>query len=404
MKKEHKLLKILIFVLGFIVFITKVYAIDPNTPVSSDMTYGQCVAFQESSLATSGSGYFGHCIQATCPGGTWKISYFNSSNLVRCSNGNPQPYYQTMKNGCTAYQGTCTPTAQYKYCGMIVYYDCGRTLTGTPFTTTTKATTKAPTTTKATTTTKKPVTTIKTTKFPTTKTTNFTTISTSKVVEPPKPSSNTYLDVLQVEPGDLNFDKTIENYTIEVDTEGIYLTVVATPLDHTSQVKIENNEEIRVNTPVKITVTATDGSTRVYTINIKLKTTGLDNNARLLFVEIEGYENGLGFNPDVYSYDLRIGKETRLEMRVEPESEFAEYRIYGNADLKNKSQIKIIVTAQDGETEATYLINIHKSSANIVGVLIVLIILGVAGFVGFKLVRKLLEGKAEEGETSYEYE
>jgi hypothetical protein len=88
-----------------------------------------------------------------------------------------------------------------------------------------------------------------------------------------------------------------------------------------------------------------------------------------------------------------------LDINIELDSENATYTISGNENLKNKSRINIIATAQDGST-TTYLINIRKNS-NFGGIFVVIIVLGIAGFVGNKLIRKIT---FKEKETKYEYE
>ena len=420
MKKISKILYGFVLLCGFTIFTLNVQgAINSTSSVSSDISYGQCIDFQNSSAPTSTHGYFGYCVKATCNRTGWsRVYYDQSSNLVPCANGNPTPYYQLMKTGCGAYPipgqvvltgnntgcrnaaGTLYPFNHVKYCTELGYYDCSKTTSGAAYTTTTKKTTTRTTTKKPTT--KKTTTSSK--KITTSTNTTTSTSTTTEPIVPPIQEGNTYLASLKIEPGSLNFDKTVESYTIEVDSVGTAIAVTAVPEDLTSTVKIENNEAIDVNYPIVITITATDGSTRVYMIHVQLKNANLETNSRLSSIEIVGYENDLGFHVDIYSYDLNIADETELEIKVEPEGEFAQYRILGNANLKNKSQIKIIVTAEDPEIESTYLITIHKSAnSNLIGILIVVIILGIAGFVGIKLIKKML-GNRGAGETQYEYE
>jgi hypothetical protein len=130
---------------------------------------------------------------------------------------------------------------------------------------------------------------------------------------------------------------------------------------------------------------------------LKYTETPLDANSKIKNIIISGYD--LNFNYDITSYKLKINKEKSLDINIELDSENATYTISGNENLKNKSRINIIATAQDGST-TTYLINIRKNS-NFGGVFVVIIVLGIAGFVGNKLIRKIT---FKEKETKYEYE
>ncbi|MDD2409391.1 MAG: hypothetical protein PHD03_01565 [Bacilli bacterium] len=380
MKKKLNLL--FIFILFFI-FMLNVKAIDYNTPVYSDMTYNQCVDFQDSALYTTGSGYFGHCIKATCYSGVWKTYYYISENMVRCANGNDSQYVQIVKTGCSNYVGSCAPSTKERYCSMITYYDCNKTTSGALFTTTTTAPPFVP---------------------PVNNTTKKTTPNrpippktTSRTTMPIIKSNNNFIESLVIKDIELIFDKNINNYTIQLaeDIKTLNFTIVLE--DTKANYKIENNEEINRELPIKITVTAEDESVRVYTINIKEKEEVLDSNSKLDVLKIEGFK--IKFDPDILTYDLTIKKQSILNISVIPQSETASYYITGNSNLKNKSQITINVKAED-TSETKYIINIKKSN-NFTNIIIIILVMGIAGFVGFKVFRKVT---TKEVETSYEYE
>lgn len=359
-----------------------VKAISYNTPVGSDLTYDQCIKFQDNSITTSTNGYFGHCLKATCYGGTWQTQYYISENMVKCSNGNTNKYYHVMSSGCGSYYGNCTPTTRIKYCSVIAFYDCSKTADGQPYIapTTTTTTTKAPTT-------KKP-----TTKRPGGTTTTTTTTTTQAKEE------NTFLSALSLSEGKINFVKTTSDYTIEIAEDTKSIEVKAAPEDTSAKVLIENNTDIKLDVPIKITVTGVKGTTRVYTINMKKAEAKLDSNTKLASLKITGYK--IDFDADNHSYEIKLtGNETKLELAIEPESKTTTYEVIGNENLKHKSKIQIMLTAENGD-EDYYMINIKKSSS-IGKVFIFLIIFGIIGFVAFKLIKKLTLKKEE---TNYEYE
>jgi len=379
----------LLVIIGIVFIQLQVFAnVGPHTPVGSNVTYDQCVRFQSNQLTATGTGHFGHCVKASCFTGTWQVQYLISENLGRCANGNTNRFTQIVNSGCTSYVGSCTPTNQVRYCTLVTFFDCGRTMNGQPFV----PPTVAPPTTRP------PTTRPPTTRPPTTRPPGQPT--TRPPAEPVVESDNNFLQSLSVTDFALDFNKEKLNYTLEITEEVTTLEVTAIPEDERAVVLVEHFEEIDVEQPIIITVTAENGEVRTYTINLRYEEEVLDSNTRLRFLEVAGYN--LKFDADINSYTLRIGDETSLIIDYETESEFAEVEIIGNSNLKNKSQIRIEVTAQDG-TQDVYLLDIRKSfSGNVLGVVIVVIIIGVAGFVGFKLVKKILKGKEEAAQYEYE--
>lgn len=349
--------------------------------------YQSCLDFQASyGQANFNQGYFGHCVKATCYSGTWQTQFY-TEGLVKCSNGNKNPLYFVAKSSCTAYSGACRSDAYPKYCAILASYDCSRTSNGLAYTTTTKKTTTTTTTTKKTykpNTTKPNVTTSKTT------TSTTTTTSTLK-------DSNSYLKELTLKGTDFIFSRDVETYNLKINKDITNIEVTAKPESEKATVKIENNENIDIDKPILITVTAEDDTSRVYRIILSYADEK-DNNANLSKIEIQGYN--IEFKPDVTEYTLKINKSDKtLDMIVETESDSSTYEIKNNTNLKNKSKVVITVTAENGDTK-DYTITIKKSS-NFGLILIILILLGICGYVIYKLVTKMPEQKEDDG---YDYE
>lgn len=349
--------------------------------------YQSCLDFQASyGQANFNQGYFGHCVKATCYSGTWQTQFY-TEGLVKCSNGNKDPLYFVAKSSCTAYSGACRSDAYPKYCAILASYDCSRTSNGLAYTTTTKKTTTTTTTTKKTykpNTTKPNVTTSKTT------TSTTTTTSTLK-------DSNSYLKELTLKGTDFIFSRDVETYNLKINKDITNIEVTAKPENEKATVKIENNENIDIDKPILITVTAEDDTSRVYRIILSYADEK-DNNTNLSKIEIQGYN--IEFKPDVTEYTLKINKSDKtLDMIVETESDSSTYEIKNNTNLKNKSKVVITVTAENGDTK-DYTITIKKSS-NFGLILIILILLGICGYVIYKLVTKMPEQKEDDG---YDYE
>ena len=93
------------------------------------------------------------------------------------------------------------------------------------------------------------------------------------------------------------------------------------------------------------------------------------------------------------TYNLTLEeKVSQLDISAETEVDGATYEIVGNSDLKEgDNQVKIIVTAKDGETKREYEINVFMISkavqapkTNIVPAIIMLLIVG-SGIVGVSI-------------------
>ena len=349
--------------------------------------YQSCLDFQASyGQANFNQGYFGHCVKATCYSGTWQTQFY-TEGLVKCSNGNKDPLYFVAKSSCTAYSGACRSDAYPKYCAILASYDCSRTSNGLAYTTTTKKTTTTTATTKKTyrpNTTKPNATTSKTT------TSTTTTTSTLK-------DSNSYLKEPTFKGTDFIFSRDVQTYNLKINKDLTTIEVTAKPESEKATVKIENNENIDIDKPILITVTAEDDTIRVYRIILSYADEK-DNNTSLSKIEIQGYN--IEFKPDVTEYTLKINKSDKtLDMIVETESDLSTYEIKNNTNLKNKSKAVITVTAENGDTK-DYTITIKKSS-NFGLILIILILLGICGYVIYKLVTKMPEQKEDDG---YDYE
>jgi hypothetical protein len=391
--------KSLLFIFIVMLIPLGVQATSFNTPVSNDLSYNECLNFQDSKIASTSSGYFGHCKKATCYTGEWQTDYYISSDMVSCTNGNYNQYTQVINSGCEQYTGSCTPTTSVKYCSVVVYYDCTKTKDGKLYisqsTTTIKTTTT--TTTKRTTTKKGETTSKKTTSTSTTTTTTTTTTPPTTTVSL---DNNNYLSSLKISEGQIDFDKNTIMYNIEIDKEITFIDVEASPESSKSSVVIENNKEISEDKPITITVTAEDKSVRIYTINITFKEEEpvLSSNNLIKSLEIENYK--IKFKSNTNNYRLTLKDEVKsLNISVELEDENASFVITGNENLVNKSKIRVVVTAENG-SENIYTIKIRKSNHTGLALIIILIV-GIICTVGFKLIRNLIPARKD---SNYDYE
>lgn len=351
-----------IIALLILLFPTIVYATSYNTPVNNNLSYSECIKFQDSKVATDSSRYFGHCKKAYCYTGEWETEYYISSNMVTCTNGNNSPYIQIINSGCDQYKGTCTVSTAIKYCSVVTYYDCAKTSDGKVFVN------------------------------------KGSTVPTTASLK----SSNNYLSKLALSEGIINFNKDTIIYNIAIDENVSKISVDAIPENDRATVIVENNENININRPITITVIAEDSSVRIYTVNVKYKgDDSLSSVNTIKNLEIENYN--LNFKSSTNTYTLKVDKEvnTLNITKLELDDERAAYEVLGNENLKNRSKIRIIVTAENGN-ENIYTIKIRKPSNMKWAIyLIILIIIGIIGVVGYKLISNLLPAK-EDKDYGYE--
>ena len=137
-----------------------------------------------------------------------------------------------------------------------------------------------------------------------------------------------------------------------------------------SKAKVEvignsNFKEGEVN-PVKVKVTAEDGSTRIYTINVDKARTESDN--KLKSLEVNGFSLSPKFNRDTNTYSLKVKDDTNsIHVSAIAENKKAKVEIVGADSLQQGNNVVLVkVTDENGFTN-TYQLNVEKPSDTIFG-------------------------------------
>ena len=179
---------------------------------------------------------------------------------------------------------------------------------------------------------------------------------------------------LKLNSGNLTFDPDITEYRMYVPSTLEKLDITATAEDAAADVKIENPEKLEIgDNKVVITVTATDGTSKVYTLNIIKKEIGeVSSNNYLKSLTISGYE--IDFNRYVQEYSISLGKKTYLNINAVAEDSNAEVTTDSTKYLTSNSVINIMVRAEDGSARI-YKITLNKSNNSVAKV--ILIVFGV---------------------------
>lgn len=192
-------------------------------------------------------------------------------------------------------------------------------------------------------------------------TTTKTTTTTTKAK-----SDNNYLESITVNGEKIeSFDKTKTKYFVEVENNVKKATIKATCEDDTATVTIDGPKVLEVgDNEYTISVKSESNTTKFYKVIVTRKDEEESSNTDIKSIKIRGYH--LNFDKNSKTFYLNIKKEdTELDITVNTKDKKANYDIEGNENLEDGSVIKIIVTAQNGDTD-TYRIIIQKESTNII--------------------------------------
>lgn len=187
-------------------------------------------------------------------------------------------------------------------------------------------------------------------------------------------SSNNDLASLNSNVGtfDREFDRDVTSYTLTVpyDTESVILS--GSTFDIYSTVSgLVLYELTSDETIATITVTAEDGSTKVYTVRIVKETKPVvtasnisyiySSNNYLKTLEIDGYD--IDFDKLVNEYIIKVSSDVKsLDIKAIAEDSRASVEITGNENFKTgDNTVTIMVTAENGDVNV-YKITINKKA------------------------------------------
>lgn len=188
-----------------------------------------------------------------------------------------------------------------------------------------------------------------------------------------KKSSNANLSNLGIKPNDFSgFKPTITTYNVTVSEDVEEINVYATAQDSKATVSGTGKKQLESGkNTVSVVVTAEDGTSKTYTINISksgnaknsTKIDNQDGSKGLSELKIEGLTLEPEFSTNTYEYTTKyIGEDTKLNISaVATDSKFV-VEVTGNEELKEgENIITILVSDSDGENVATYQVIVNKS-------------------------------------------
>lgn len=200
-------------------------------------------------------------------------------------------------------------------------------------------------------------------------------------ITPKNKSVNNYLKAVKISGANINFDKNVFEYKVNVLYPTTEMDIIAVPEDMKAKVEVIGNKTLAIGENVfTVNVIAENGAVLSYKFIVNRLEEGrvLSNNNYLSELLINNYQ--IDFNKDVLEYNVKIKNEKQLIISYSSEDETAIVNVTGNNNLKNGSRINIIVTSED-KTTRTYTINVAKDEKShilyyvILGVLLVVAII-----------------------------
>lgn len=174
-------------------------------------------------------------------------------------------------------------------------------------------------------------------------------------------SSDSSLKSLTVSSGSIDFVPSTLEYNLEVSSNVSTIQIQAVPNDTKATVKLPDklSLETGLNT-FAIVVTAEDGSTTTYKINVNKLENIISENALLSSLNISGHT--IDFSSDVFEY--KIGNITTSELGISATAidSNAKIKIFGNNNIGKNGVIIIRVTAEAGNYK-DYILYVNNINA-----------------------------------------
>jgi hypothetical protein len=160
-------------------------------------------------------------------------------------------------------------------------------------------------------------------------------------------SSDSSLKSLTVSSSSIDFVSSTLEYNIDVSSNTSTIEIQAVPNDSKATVKLPDNLSLEtgLNT-FEIVVTAKDGSSTIYKINVNKLENILSDNALLSSLKISGYD--INFSSDVFEYKIGDITTNKLDITTVVVDNNSSVKIYGNNNIGKNGVIVIRVTAESG--------------------------------------------------------
>lgn len=180
-----------------------------------------------------------------------------------------------------------------------------------------------------------------------------------------KKSSNANLSKITLGVEGLSFNKSQTTYTVKVGEDVNKLAISVKTEDSKATYTISGNKDFKAGTNVvKITVSAEDGTIKVYKINVEKEGNIEESSSSLVNLIIEDMKFTTPFEKNTTEYTAEKIKYTdKLNILPYTEAEKATYEIIGNENLKvGSNEVIVKVTSKDKSTTTEYKIKFEMLS------------------------------------------
>lgn len=174
-------------------------------------------------------------------------------------------------------------------------------------------------------------------------------------------SSDSSLKSLTVSSGSIDFVPSTLEYNLDVSSNVSTIQIQAVPNDTKATVKLPDklSLETGLNT-FAIVVTAEDGSTTTYKINVNKLENIISENALLSSLNISGKQ--INFSSDVFEYKIGNITTSKLDINATAIDGNAKIKIFGNNNIGKDGVIIIRVTAEAGNYK-DYILYVNNINA-----------------------------------------
>ena len=193
-------------------------------------------------------------------------------------------------------------------------------------------------------------------------------------------SSNANLSNLGMNPNDFTgFSENKTSYDVTVPNNVTQVEIYATKKDSKASLTGTGIKKLQEGqNTANVIVTAEDGTTKTYTINIKrlsknekqdttgnldTKSSSNSKDLKISNLEIEGVNLEPSFESSTYKYEISIkGEQSNLDIKTSTNNTSDKVEIIGNENLQNgQNIITILVTNSKSDEVATYQIYVNKN-------------------------------------------
>lgn len=176
-------------------------------------------------------------------------------------------------------------------------------------------------------------------------------------------SSDSSLKSLTISSGSIDFVPSTLEYNLDVSSNVSTIQIQAVPNDTKATVKLPDklSLETGLNT-FAIVVTAEDGSTTTYKINVNKLENIISENALLSSLNISGKQ--INFSSDVFEYKIGNITTSKLDINATAIDGNAKIKIFGNNNIGKDGVIIIRVTAEAGNYK-DYILYVNNTKAGV---------------------------------------